>query len=97
MSAATDGCTGCASQDTVTIDGFHGRRCSACPPTLEVGRVGRLGRTTAATHVRALLPAGDFQTELAADMVAVDRPHAAFSYLGAWLGREIDERFGGLR
>lgn len=26
------GCTACGSQDTVTLDGFCGRRCADCPP-----------------------------------------------------------------
>jgi hypothetical protein len=34
---ATDGCTapGCGTQNTVTLDGVHGRRCAEHPPTFD--------------------------------------------------------------
>jgi hypothetical protein len=29
------GCTVCDTQDTATVDGIHGRRCAAHPPTFD--------------------------------------------------------------
>jgi hypothetical protein len=42
VSAATDGCTGCGTQATATIDGFHGRRCRACAPDFDPATAVRL-------------------------------------------------------
>ena len=36
---ASTGCTGCGSQNTVTMDGHRGRRCAGClPPLLDAYR-----------------------------------------------------------
>ena len=29
------GCSNCGSPETVTCDGFHGRRCANCPPAFD--------------------------------------------------------------
>ena len=38
--SATDGCTApdCGTQDTVTLDGVHGRRCADHPPIFDAAR-----------------------------------------------------------
>lgn len=39
---AKDGCTACGSQDTVTLDGHHGRRCGSHPPGFSPDKAVRL-------------------------------------------------------
>jgi hypothetical protein len=41
---AATGCTApdCGTQDTVTLDGVHGRRCAQHPPTFDVDRAVQL-------------------------------------------------------
>lgn len=43
------------------------------------------------------LPPGPFRADLAADMVAMGHPSAAFAYLRAWLDADIDRKFDRLR
>jgi hypothetical protein len=45
--SAMDGCTasGCGTQDTVTLDGVHGRRCAQHPPTFDPARAVELAVT----------------------------------------------------
>lgn len=41
----------------------------------------------------ATLPVGSYRQGLADDMVDFGRADAAFAHLGAWLAREVDDRF----
>lgn len=60
---ASNGCTaaGCGTQDTVTLDGHHGRRCQAHPPTFDPQRAVHLA-VTGRLHTAL----GYCRTELAA-------------------------------
>lgn len=91
---STPGCTSCGSPATISLDGFHGRRCAAHEPTLDWSLYARLNGDGPA-YLRTFLPAR-YDRGVAAELVDDGRPWAAFAYLRTWLGREIDERFGGL-
>jgi hypothetical protein len=55
-----EGCSICHTQDTATVDGFHGRRCANHPPTFDPDRAVRLhlaGHPGAAlAYVRTTFP-----------------------------------------
>lgn len=60
---ALNGCTftGCGTQDTATVDGHHGRRCTQHPPTFEpaqaVNLAIKLSPAAAFSYCRTELPA----------------------------------------
>lgn len=57
---ASTGCTVCRSQDTVTLDSHHGRRCAQHPPRFDPARAVRLAITgqvaTALAYCRRNFP-----------------------------------------
>lgn len=92
-----NGCTGCGSLNTVTIDGVRGRRCADCPPSPSAKHLTALvdDQLDVGPYVRtvATLPPGGYHRGLADDLVEMGRADAAFTYLGAFLAHEIDRRF----
>lgn len=94
----SNGCTSCGAEKIATIDGANGRRCADCPPGVNLRHLADLAadQRSPGPYLRTLLtlPPGGFRRDFAADMVDGGRADASFAYLGAYLARQIDRRFG---